>query len=85
DTYRRLQPNNPGYTCCVDDLQSQAAKPLNERIDYIFLVDRDGGAWKLVTADKVFDHAFALNNGWHWASDHVGLMIELQPGQAISP
>jgi endonuclease/exonuclease/phosphatase family metal-dependent hydrolase len=79
DTYRAIHPNEPGYTCCIDDLQAQAEKPVNERIDYIFLAHHQGDSWKVSTAEKVFDHAFAVNNGWQWASDHEGLMVEIQP------
>ncbi len=84
DTYRQMDPVDSGYTCCIDDLHSQAAKPLDERIDYIFLANQSGVKWQLMSAGKVFDHAFAVGNGWQWASDHEGLMVELQPGQSIS-
>lgn len=83
DTYRRIHPDDPGYTCCIDDLQSDAAKPLNERIDYIFLDAQAVDTWKLLSADKVFDHAFASSEGWQWVSDHVGLMVELQTVPAV--
>ncbi len=84
DTYRQLHPDDPGYTCCIDDLHSEAAKPLDERIDYIFLTHQDREAWQLVKADKVFDHAFAVGYGWQWASDHIGLVIELRPSPSLS-
>ncbi len=81
DTFRWLHPYNPGYTCCIDDLNSNVAKPLDERIDYIFLIQQDGGSWQLVEADIVFDSAFLVDNRWQWASDHEGLLVELQFGQ----
>ena len=79
DTYRVIHPNEPGYTCCIDNLQAQAAVPVNERIDYIFLAHQSGDSWIVTTAEKLFDHAFAVNNGWQWASDHEGLMVEISP------
>ncbi len=84
DTYRWMHPHDPGYTCCIDDLHSKLAKPLDERIDYIFLDLQSGGGWQLSKADKVFDHAFAVDGRWQWASDHEGLVIELQPVQNLS-
>ncbi len=84
DTFRRMHPNEPGYTCCIDDLNSNVAKPLDERIDYIFLIQQNGDSWQLVEADKVFDSAFLVGNRWQWASDHEGLLVELQLGLAHS-
>ena len=38
DTYRASNPDDPGLTCCVDDLAAGPAESLEKRIDYVFLV-----------------------------------------------
>ena len=42
DTYRAANPADPGWTCCVDDLSAGPGEPLEERIDYLFLVPAQG-------------------------------------------
>lgn len=76
DTYRTAHPDDPGLTCCIDNLQAAPGEPLEGRIDYIFLLPKDSQA---ITARKVFDLPFQVENGWQWASDHTGLMIEIEP------
>ncbi len=77
DTYRALHPGDPGLTCCIDDLQAGPTEPLEERIDYIFLVHQNG---QLVSAEHAFDHPFHMvEGGWQWLSDHTGLMVETKP------
>ncbi len=76
DTYRSMHPADPGLTCCIDDLHSGGGEPLEERIDYIFMTGNTGN---LVSAKRVFDHPFETANGWQWASDHIGLMVEISP------
>jgi endonuclease/exonuclease/phosphatase family metal-dependent hydrolase len=76
DTYRVAHPNDKGLTCCIDDLTANPGEPLEERIDYIFLVHESG---KIISVEHVFDHPFKVGDGWQWASDHTGLMVEIQP------
>ena len=76
DTYRVAHPNDKGLTCCIDDLTANPGEPLEERIDYIFLVHESG---KIISVEHVFDHPFKVGDGWQWASDHIGLMVEIQP------
>jgi endonuclease/exonuclease/phosphatase family metal-dependent hydrolase len=33
----------------------------------------------LLGAQKVFNQPFRVNDGWQWASDHVGLLVEIEP------
>ena len=76
DTYRAAHPDGGGLTCCIDDLQANPAEPLEERIDYIFLVHMRG---KIISVEHVFDHPFKVGDGWQWASDDTGLMAEIEP------
>ena len=76
DTYRLAHPSEQGLTCCIDNLNAGPDEPLEERIDYIFLAHWSGQSFR---AQKVFDGPFEMNGGWQWASDHEGLMVEIQP------
>jgi beta-glucosidase len=78
DAYRALHPGDPGLTCCVDDLTADPGELLEERIDYIFVVamgEKDG---QIVSARRIFHQPFPVGSGWQWASDHTGLLVELE-------
>jgi endonuclease/exonuclease/phosphatase family metal-dependent hydrolase len=77
DTFGLLHPDDPGLTCCVDDLAAGPGEPLEKRIDYVFLAGK--GDYKIVSAQRVFTAPFPQAGGWQWASDHIGLLVELQP------
>jgi endonuclease/exonuclease/phosphatase family metal-dependent hydrolase len=76
DTYKVAHPGDPGLTCCVDDLTAAPGEPLQMRIDYIFLLSP---GWKLVSAVHAFYSPFKVGEGWQWASDHTGLVVEVEP------
>jgi len=76
DTFRIMHPGEEGLTCCINDLKGSPGEPLEERIDYIFLVHPSG---KIIDVEHVFDHPFKVGDGWQWASDHTGLMVEIEP------
>ena len=76
DTYRLANPDDPGFTCCVQDLSAGRVEELNKRIDYIFLVSA-GGA-KVVSSRRVLDQPSGTDGGRLWASDHVGLLSEIE-------
>lgn len=76
DTYNARHPAEAGLTCCIDNLTNGSSEPLEERIDYIFLLP---GGGKLVESKKVFDQPYPIAGGWQWASDHIGLMVEIEP------
>ena len=76
DAYRAAHPGEQGPTCCIDNLNAGPDEPLEERIDYIFLAHWSGQSFR---TQKVFDVPFEMNGGWQWASDHEGLMVEIQP------
>ncbi|MGW8225633.1 MAG: endonuclease/exonuclease/phosphatase family protein [Anaerolineales bacterium] len=79
DAYRNAHPNDPGLTCCIDDLASGPGEPLEKRIDYIFLVSGKEKNEGIISVQQVFDRPFPAGNGWQWASDHTGLLVELEP------
>lgn len=79
DTYRLAHPNDPGLTCCIDDLQSGPEEALEERIDYIFLVNQGKEGGEVIRSQHTFYHPFRVGEGWQWASDHTGLMVEIDP------
>lgn len=78
DAFRLLHPDLPGLTCCVDDLRAGEEEPLEKRIDYLFLVDAGGRAWRAVSVERAFDHPWRLPDGPLWVSDHLGLYAELE-------
>jgi endonuclease/exonuclease/phosphatase family metal-dependent hydrolase len=79
DAYRAIHPGDAGLTCCIDDLTAGPGEPLEERIDYVFLVTKAGGNWEIVDARRAFDRPFPAGGGWQWASDHTGLLVEIEP------
>ncbi len=74
DSYRAVHPDDPGFTCCIDDLASRWAESLEERIDYVFLVSEEEGSASVVNCQRVLDHPLEIGGRWQWASDHVGLL-----------
>ncbi len=76
DAYRVARPDAPGLTCCVDDL-SDPVGTFNKRIDYIFVTRENPASLDVVSARTLFDRPYSVEDGWHWASDHGGLIIDL--------
>jgi endonuclease/exonuclease/phosphatase family metal-dependent hydrolase len=76
DTYHRMHPGDAGLTCCMYNLNAPPGETLQMRIDYIFLVNERG---ELTSAEHAFYAPFKVGEGWQWASDHTGLIIELKP------
>jgi len=76
DTYRMVHPDAAGFTCCIDDLSMGPDEPLEERIDYMFLVPGTVRV-AVVESERVLDQPFRGDEGWLWASDHVGLLSEI--------
>jgi endonuclease/exonuclease/phosphatase family metal-dependent hydrolase len=86
DTYRSANPDDPGFTCCVQDLtpntvEAGQAAGLDRRIDYLFLVP--AGRAEVVSSRRVLDRPFQTGAGWLWASDHVGLLSEIDLGLVL--
>ena len=77
DPFDHLQVKTDGYTCCIDILDVKTAEP-NKRIDYIFLVT--GTSTLVVNAkNRVFTQPNNNGNSWLWASDHIGLSVDILP------
>jgi len=74
DTYRVAHPDDPGYTCCTDDL-TEPDQALDKRIDYIFLLPGDGSL-RVVDSRVILNLPASSGDGWLWASDHAGLLTE---------
>jgi endonuclease/exonuclease/phosphatase family metal-dependent hydrolase len=79
DAYRATHPIDQGLTCCIDDLAAGPGELLEKRIDYIFLVRGTGESGEIISVQHVFDRPFPVASGWQWASDHTGLMVEIEP------
>ena len=78
DAFRAANPDEAGLTCCVDDLTAGPDEPLEERIDYVWLVPGAKGRLQVVEAERVLDRPSAVEGGWLWASDHVGLLVVVE-------
>jgi endonuclease/exonuclease/phosphatase family metal-dependent hydrolase len=78
DSFRLLHPEEPGYTSSVDDLRAAPGEALEKRIDYIFVRLLGENPVNILKAEVVFDQPFQVGDGWLWASDHAGVMVELE-------
>lgn len=76
DAFRTIHPELPGFTCCIDKLIRKSAK-LSKRIDYIFIVPHANEQVEILDAQVVFDKPEQQAAGWLWASDHVGVLVEI--------
>jgi endonuclease/exonuclease/phosphatase family metal-dependent hydrolase len=76
DTYRAVHPRDEGPTCCVKDLTAGPGEALEKRIDYVFLIPGAEGV-AVVSSRRAFNEPFRRGNGWLWASDHAGLVTEI--------
>ena len=66
DAYWAIHPTDEGLTCCIDNLTASPGEPLEERIDYIFLVTKTGESVEIARARRVFDRrsrSAAAGNG----------------------
>jgi endonuclease/exonuclease/phosphatase family metal-dependent hydrolase len=83
DAYRAAHPDDPGFTCCVDDLSGGPEKALEKRIDYILVVP---GTERIEVEDsrRVLDRPARLGDRWLWASDHAGVLTTLSVRQDAS-
>ena len=80
DTYRGANPDQLGFTCCIDDLTAGSEEKLEERIDYLFLIPDEQTPFQLVASQRVLDQPYRINDGWQWASDHVGILTTMKFG-----
>jgi endonuclease/exonuclease/phosphatase family metal-dependent hydrolase len=78
DSFAALRPDDPGLTCCVDNLTAPPDEPLEERIDYLFLSPGPASAWRVRASQRLFTAPQPTSAGWLWASDHIGLWLVLE-------
>jgi endonuclease/exonuclease/phosphatase family metal-dependent hydrolase len=77
----RAGPASPGYTCCQDELLSNATPALFMRIDHLFVRARGGDRDLLqpgrVHAETVGDEARDKTPSGLWPSDHAGVVARI--------
>jgi endonuclease/exonuclease/phosphatase family metal-dependent hydrolase len=78
DAHAAANPGEPGFTCCIDGLHADPAERLEKRIDYMFLLPRSEVVVEVLSAETILDQPVRVDDGWQWASDHVGLRVELE-------
>lgn len=76
DTFRQSNPEELGFTCCIDELTGPGIdRVLEKRIDYLFLIPhRIEPDTPLIDSLRVFDHPYSINNAQIWVSDHIGIL-----------
>lgn len=74
DVYRSSNKNDPGFTCCQNDLFQKEAQELNHRIDYIFWMEDPEKRLQLQDVKLAFDQPYQLGDSKLWLSDHLGLL-----------
>jgi len=74
DVFLVMHATEPGYTCCIDDLNLGPTEPLEKRIDYLFFREGTFPTMRLGDVQMAFDQPFETANGWQWSSDHIGLL-----------
>jgi endonuclease/exonuclease/phosphatase family metal-dependent hydrolase len=78
DTHNVASGDDPGLTCCIDDLRADPYEPLEKRIDYIFLVPHHSAEIEILSARTILDEPVHMSYGWQWPTDHIGLFVELE-------
>lgn len=78
DSFRALHPEKPGFTSSIDDLRTGPEETLEKRIDYIFIRPLGEKSLNILKAEVVFNQPFQTEDGWLWASDHAGVMVEFE-------
>jgi len=84
DSYHQLSPGDSGFTCCLNKSLTNPDQSMQERVDYIFIANSNtDDTSTMVTPlaiQRVFDQPIPVGDGWLWASDHAGLMMDFQLG-----
>jgi endonuclease/exonuclease/phosphatase family metal-dependent hydrolase len=73
DTFLKVEPENDGFTCCNDDLYQRHSNP-DKRIDYLFYSSNEIEPY-IESSKQVFSRSYPVDDGWLWASDHLGLEV----------
>jgi len=85
DTYRAANPDDQGFTCCVDDLRAGPEQTLDQRIDYLFFAPVPGQAGSVIDSRRAFAEPQRAGGMWLWPSDHVGLLSVLSLDGSTDP
>lgn len=73
DSFAQAQPGALGATCCHRGIRAAPA-PLERRIDYLFVSPKTA----VRSSRRVFAEPVSIRGGWLAASDHAGLLAELE-------
>ncbi len=76
DAYPAVNRDASGFTCCIKDLKAGPGRTLDRRIDYLFLVPNR--KVKVRRSRRILTEPFRWQGGWQWASDHAGLLTEIE-------
>lgn len=78
DAFRYVHKHTRSATCCLSptDLDKPDPGRLFARVDYVFLKDHEAKSWEILDAKPIFDRAFKTKNGYQWASNHIGVLVE---------
>jgi len=74
DAWKRVRPNDPGYSCCQSELLSDAKPLFDQRIDLVLLK----GPLEPVRAELVGSTATSRTRTGLWPSDHAGLVVGIR-------
>jgi endonuclease/exonuclease/phosphatase family metal-dependent hydrolase len=80
DTYRKVNPYLPGFTCCVKQLiASPVDNNLEKRIDFIFMApDKVNPSPIVIESQRVMVLPYWVGNQQLWASDHIGVLSKFR-------
>jgi hypothetical protein len=76
DDQAKILINRVAWETCQVSAQKPPGEPLEQRIDYQFLA---GGNARIISAGPAFNQPADLGGRWQWPSDHIGLLVELEP------
>lgn len=78
DAFRHVHKRTRSPTCCLypRDLDKRDAGTPFARVDYVFLGGQTPKSWEILDARLIFDRAFKTRNGYQWASNHIGVLVE---------
>ncbi len=78
DAFRYVHRRTLSATCCLSpsDLDKPVQGKHFARVDYVFLKDHEARRWEILDAKPIFDRAFKTKDGYQWASNHIGVLVE---------
>jgi endonuclease/exonuclease/phosphatase family metal-dependent hydrolase len=77
DAFWSVHPDDPGWTCCIDDLGAPPGTPMQRRVDYLFVSGAGSDTLPPTAAQVVLLEPVETPSGWLRASDHAGVYLEL--------